>query len=56
MLMRSKCACGYVQLEVMSSISNLQFVGVKEGWIGERSTPMMSAPGCSGDALVGGAR
>ena len=36
----------------MSSISNLQFVGVKDGWIGERSTPMMSAPGCSEHVLL----
>jgi hypothetical protein len=38
----------YVQGRVMSSISNLQFGGVKEGWMGERSTPRTSALGYSG--------
>lgn len=47
MLMKSNVFGGKVQGEVTSSISNLQFGGVKEGWMGERSTPMISAPGCS---------
>ena len=37
----------YVQGRVTSSISNLQFGGVKVGWMGERSTPRISAAGCS---------
>lgn len=50
MLMKSKLK-GKVQGDVTSSISNLQFGGVKEGWMGERSTPMISAPGCSGECV-----
>lgn len=46
MLIRSK-GVGKVQGEVTSSISNLQLGGAKEGWMGERSTPVISAPGYS---------
>jgi hypothetical protein len=46
MLMKSK-GREYVHGSVMSSISNLQLGGVKEGWMGERSMPVISAVGCS---------
>jgi hypothetical protein len=50
MLMKSK-GCENVHGRVTSSISNLQFGGVNWGWIGERSTPRISAPGYSADGV-----
>lgn len=47
MLMKSKVEGGYVQGDVTSSISNLQFGGQNVGWMGDRSMPVTSAPGCS---------